>query len=77
LIIHISVQQAIICKESNIAAYMFWQVVINSKNKVGTKFPPCGTPESTHDKLEDVVPFKELVIVYFLKSVIQFLSPIP
>ena len=44
-------------KESNIAVYMFGLVVINSKNKVGPKTFPCGTPEST-DNLEDVIPFK-------------------
>jgi hypothetical protein len=47
------VQQAIIYKESNIAVYIFMQVVYNNLNKVGPKTVPCGTPEST-DNLEDV-----------------------
>ena len=60
-------QQAIIYKESNIAVYIFMQVVYNNLNKVGPKTVPCGTPEST-DNLEDVIPFKRTCCCLFSKK---------
>jgi len=49
-----SIQQTVISQKSNTAVYMCGKSLIKSKNNVGPKAVPTGTPESIVN-LEDVI----------------------